>query len=221
LQQKNKGTAVNPTTPPKFSQLRQEKRSQILAAAQALFLANGYKRTSMEAIRAAADVSKPTLYTHYADKEALFGDVVQATFNQLGFGRFTGAQIETLPIQTQSELRIVLITFITMTMQQISDSNYVALLRIVIGEMPYFPNLMSIFRQNGPTRGLAIATHFFGLAYQQGIIKVADADLVARLFIGPIASYILTDGLLQTGEPKLPDSARIEAHVDLFLKAVC
>jgi hypothetical protein len=68
---------------------------------------------------------------------------------------------------------------------------------------------------------LAIATHFFGLAYQQGIIKVADADLVARLFIGPIASYILTDGLLQTGEPKLPDSARIEAHVDLFLKAVC
>ena len=213
---------MDQTTPTRYSQLRIEKRAQILAAAQELFLANGYKRTSMEAIRAAADVSKPTLYTHYADKEALFADVVQATFNQLGFGRFVGEnQATTLPIQTQSELRVILITFITMTMQQISDSNYVALLRIVIGEMPYFPNLMSIFRQNGPTRGLAIATHFFGLAYQQGIIKVADADLVARLFIGPIASYILTDGLLQTGEPKLPDSARIEAHVDLFLKAVC
>ena len=212
---------MDPTTPTKFSQLRLEKRAQILAAAQELFLANGYKRTSMEAIRAAADVSKPTLYTHYADKEALFADVVQATFSQLGFERFTGDNHATLPIQTQIELRGVLITFITVAMHQMLQSNYVALLRIVIGEMPYFPNLMDIFRQNGPTRGLAIAKHFFGLAYQQGIIKVADTELVARLFIGPIASYILTEGLLQSTEPKLPDSIRIEAHVDLFLKAVC
>jgi AcrR family transcriptional regulator len=200
---------------------RLEKRTQILRAARELFLANGYKRTSMEAIRAAADVSKPTLYTHYADKEALFADVVQATFNQLGIEQFSTTSQAPLPIQTQLELRIVLIAFVTRAMQQMLKSDYVAILRIVIGEMPHFPNLMSIFRQNGPTRGLAIATHFFGLAYQQGIIKVADADLVARLFIGPIASYILTDGLLQTGEPKLPDSARIEAHIDLFLKAVC
>lgn len=212
---------MNSTTPSKYRQLRIEKRAQILAAAQALFLANGYKRTSMEAIRAAADVSKPTLYTHYADKEALFADVVQATFNQLGIERFTGANQDTLPIQTQIELRIVLITFITITMQQMLNSNYVALLRIVIGEMPHFPNLIDIFRLNGPTRGLAIAKHFFGLAYQQGIIKVADTELVARLFIGPIASYILTEGLLQPAEPKLPDNTRIEAHVDLFLKAVC
>ena len=56
---------MDPTIPPRYSQLRIEKRAQILAAAQELFLANGYKRTSMEAIRAAADVSKPTLYTHY------------------------------------------------------------------------------------------------------------------------------------------------------------
>jgi len=203
------------------SPARLEKRTQILRAARELFLANGYKRTSMEAIRAAADVSKPTLYTHYADKEALFADVVQATFNQLGIEQFSTTNQAPLPIHTQHELRIILIAFVTRAMQQMLKSDYVAILRIVIGEMPYFPNLMNIFRQNGPTRGLAIATHFFGLMYQQGIIKVADAELVARLFIGPIASYILTEGLLQTEEPKLPDSARIEAHIDLFLKAVC
>lgn len=212
---------MNSTTPARYSQLRLEKRSQILVAAQTLFLANGYKRTNMESIRAAADVSKPTLYTHFTHKEALFGAVVQSTFTQLGIERFTNANQDTLPIQTQRELRIVLVTFITMMMQQMLTSNYVALLRIVIGEMPHFPKLLDIFRQNGPTMGLAIAMHFFGLAYQQGIIKVADTEVVARLFIGPIASYVLTDGLLQPDEPKLPDSARIEAHVDLFLKAVC
>jgi hypothetical protein len=100
---------------------------------------------SMEAIRAAADVSKPTLYTHYADKEALFADGCQATFNQLGIEQFGSLNQDYLPIQTQVELRIVLITFITLTIQQVLQSNYLALLRIVIGEMPHFPQLMEYF----------------------------------------------------------------------------
>jgi len=200
---------------------RSEKRVLILAAAQRLFLANGYKRTSMEAIRAAAGVSKPTLYNHYADKEALFADVVRVTFNHLGIERFSIVAGQSLPIHTREELRTVLIAFVTQTMQQMMTSEYVALLRIVISEMPHFPQLMDIFRQNGPARGLTIAGQFFALAYQQGLIKVADNEVVARLFIGPMASYILTEGLLQSGTGKLPDHARIVMHVDLFLQAVC
>jgi TetR/AcrR family transcriptional repressor of mexJK operon len=208
-------------TPAKQSKLRIEKRAQILAAAQALFLTDGYKRTSMDAIRTAAGVSKPTLYTHYADKEALFTDVVRMTFEQIGIERFASSSPDILSIQTKVELRIVLIAFITVILQQMLNSNNVGLLRIAIGEMPNCPTMKNILRQNGPTQGLSIATHFFGLAYQKGIIAVADAELVARLFIGPIASYILTDGLLQSDTPKVPDRARIEELVDLFLKAVC
>ncbi|MFM7678890.1 MAG: TetR/AcrR family transcriptional regulator [Roseiflexaceae bacterium] len=200
---------------------RSEKRALILAAAQRLFLANGYKRTSMEAIRAAAGVSKPTLYNHYADKEALFADVVRVTFNHLGIERFPLVAGQSLPIHTRDQLRTVLIAFVTQAMQQMMASEYVALLRIVISEMPHFPQLMDIFRQNGPARGLAIAGQFFALAYQQGLIRVADTEVVARLFIGPMASYILTEGLLQSGTGKLPDQARITMHVDLFLQAVC
>ena len=47
------------------------KREQIIQAAKLLFLKDGYKRTSMEAIRAEAQVSKPTLYNHFENKEAL------------------------------------------------------------------------------------------------------------------------------------------------------
>ncbi len=221
LQVGNRNSVMTTNDDADISPFRREKRQQIQAAAQRLFLANGYKRTSMEAIRAEAGVSKPTLYTHYADKEALFADVVRLAFNHIGIEHFPFMAGQTLPIQTRAELRMVLVAFVTRAMQQMMQSDYLAILRIAIGEMPHFPQLIDIFRQNGPARGLAIAGQFFALAHQQGLIRIADTEVVARLFIGPMASYVLTEGLLHVGEPRLPEQARIEAHVDLFLHAVC
>lgn len=200
--------------------IRTAKHAQIVAAAQQLFLVNGYKRTSMEAIRALANVSKPTLYTHYADKEALFADVVQSMFTHLGADQFPNQRPGMPPITSVTQLRAVLIAFITNAAMQMRNAEYIALLRIVISEMPHFPYLIDIFRTNGPARGLAMAKQLFAQMHDLGLIHVDDAEVVARMFVGPMVSYMLTDGLLQSGAPSFPDPARIEAHVDLFLKAV-
>src|SRR5437868_12962540 len=53
-----------------------EKRAAILEAAMALFPDRGYDGTSVEAIAQAAGVSKLTVYSHFADKETLFGAAV-------------------------------------------------------------------------------------------------------------------------------------------------
>jgi len=53
-----------------------EKRAAILDAAMALFPARGYDGASVEAIAQAAGVSKLTVYSHFADKETLFGAAV-------------------------------------------------------------------------------------------------------------------------------------------------
>ena len=50
----------------------------ILAAARETFLACGFEAASMEAIAAAANVSKSTLYSRYAAKDALLKAVVEA-----------------------------------------------------------------------------------------------------------------------------------------------
>ena len=48
------------------------KRERILEAARKLFLRNGLRGTTMEAIAREAHIAKPTLYAHFPDKDAVF-----------------------------------------------------------------------------------------------------------------------------------------------------
>lgn len=54
-----------------------EKRAAILEAAKRLFPEHGFEGTSMDAIAAAANVSKLTVYSHFKDKESLFVEAVR------------------------------------------------------------------------------------------------------------------------------------------------
>jgi AcrR family transcriptional regulator len=53
-----------------------EKRRRIVDAARLLFLREGVRATTMEGIAKAAGVAKPTLYTHFSDKEAVFDAIL-------------------------------------------------------------------------------------------------------------------------------------------------
>lgn len=48
------------------------RRDRMLDAARKLFLRNGLRGTTMEAIAREAGIAKPTLYAHFPDKDAVF-----------------------------------------------------------------------------------------------------------------------------------------------------
>ena len=52
------------------------KRRAILEAATEVFLRSGYLGTNMDEIAALSEVSKQTVYKHFASKEALFVEIV-------------------------------------------------------------------------------------------------------------------------------------------------
>jgi AcrR family transcriptional regulator len=54
-----------------------DRREQLLSAASTQFAKNGLHATTTATLAAAAGVSEPTLYAHFADKEALFQEVVR------------------------------------------------------------------------------------------------------------------------------------------------
>lgn len=54
-----------------------ERRRTILDAARFLFLRNGLRGTTMEAIARQAQIAKPTLYAHFVDKFAIFDALLE------------------------------------------------------------------------------------------------------------------------------------------------
>jgi AcrR family transcriptional regulator len=55
---------------------RSSKKRQIAQAALPLFLANGFKGTSVDMVVKASGVSKPTIYKHFPDKATLLAHVM-------------------------------------------------------------------------------------------------------------------------------------------------
>ncbi len=65
-------------------------REQLIEVATRLFAERGYEDTSIEAVLAAAGVSRGALYHHFAGKEALFGAVLQSVEGRI-FAQLTAA----------------------------------------------------------------------------------------------------------------------------------
>jgi AcrR family transcriptional regulator len=59
-------------------------RNRIVAEATALFAEHGYEGTSIEAVLETADVSRGSLYHHFAGKEALFDAVLLVVERSIG-----------------------------------------------------------------------------------------------------------------------------------------
>lgn len=60
-----------------------DKRQDIMLAARELFLRQGLRATSMEAIAHHAQVAKPTLYKYFADKQAVFAAIIDQVMDEI------------------------------------------------------------------------------------------------------------------------------------------
>lgn len=68
---------------PTLSPVRTARRERLLDAAETLFVAQGFRATSIEGIAEAAGMSKVTLYGYFRDKEAVFVAVAERIADEL------------------------------------------------------------------------------------------------------------------------------------------
>ncbi len=196
------------------------KRTQIVGGAQRLFLAQGYAAASTDAIAAEAGVSKQTLYAYFPSKEELLVAVLRRLISPASPDELMLFGLDQSPADRVA-LRRVLIDLAERMIAAVMQSAYLALLRVIIAEAPRQPHLADLYRATVPERGLLAVTSLLARAAENGVVVIADLDAAARLFIGALLTYALLDGLFVVdGPPRPPSSERIEAIVDLFLRAV-
>jgi TetR/AcrR family transcriptional repressor of mexJK operon len=196
------------------------KRDQILLGARRVFLRDGFAATSTDAIAAEARVSKRTLYAYYPSKEDLFVDVLRKLTIENPQTRALES-MEGMSPRNREELRRDLLELAQKIVATMMQPDYLALLRTTIADTHRFPQLGGLFRATVPERALRSFAVLIERTRDRGVIREdVDGDAAARMFVGPLLTYAVLDGLFAEGPPRTPAPERIEEIVDMYVKAI-
>jgi len=155
-------------------------RSAVVDAARALFLRDGYSRTTMDEIAALAGVTKRTLYNNYADKEALFREIV---LDFIAFAEeFARGLQEELGGIANAKLRSTLEELGVRLALAITRRDVIALRRLLISEAREFPLLARKYFDRVPAQVLGALASAFERLDDAGRLRVPDARVAASQF---------------------------------------
>jgi len=151
--------------------------ARILAVAAELFLRDGYGATSIEAIAAAAGMSKRTLYARYANKAEIFAAVVRHIIDEV-------RPPQDVPLIEGETLSAVLVRLGGFILAAALAPKALGLYRLMVAESERFPELAKMAATQG---ALAEAVGLIAtLLKSQGEKKrhaVRDPEFAAQQFI--------------------------------------
>jgi len=158
------------------------------------FLRHGYAGTSMDGVATAAHVSKATIYSHFTDKRCLFESLVRQMAQQKFHTLF-----ETVPLE--GEPGTVLRQFARHGLAWMrNDPQMLDFTRLLIGESGHFPKLAQTFVSHLSKPGIDRLSHYIASRPELG---VADPEAAARMFVGTLFYFFMTQTMLH-GEAIMP-----------------
>ncbi|MEW2448481.1 TetR/AcrR family transcriptional regulator [Streptomyces parvulus] len=160
------------------------KRAAILAAARELFLANGFDRSSVDAVAARAGVSKRTVYDYFGDKRTLLQAVVDTVGESLvdTIRRILDDTLTDVADLTETaDLEDVLVAFsMRIATDMLGSAEYATLQRLVRTQAGSAPEGGENALADTPDE--ALAERFAAFA-EAGLLDIPDARLAADQFI--------------------------------------
>lgn len=210
-------TAQTQTKPPPEPRSVRKRRA-ILDAATQVFLSEGFAGASMDAIAAAAGVSKPTVYNHFADKQQLFEQIV----SDMVAGITQPFYEQIVNLTEDGDLAEHLRKPARLLLKAVMQPANLQLRRLVIGEARRFPDLGRAYEQQGPQRAIAAWTTAFKRLAEKGLLRLEDPALAAEHFNWLVVSIPLNHAML-CGDHRPLRRTQLERYadraVDVFLAA--
>jgi AcrR family transcriptional regulator len=184
------------------------KRRQILDGARKIFLASGFDSASMGEIARAAGVSKGTLYSYFASKEALFERLIHDERTSLAEALF---RLDADDPDTRQVLRRLGCSFLQMMVRP----EHVSSVRMVIGVAEKLPRIGQVFYDAGPRQGAARLAAYLDRQVAAGRLAIPDTALAAVQFLDLCSGPVMKRMLFAVDEP--PDQAMLERQVNTAL----
>ena len=169
--------------------IAEEKRTVILAAATDLFLELGYDRTSLARIAERSGVSRATLFKQFPSKAALFDAMVTESWSidDEETSPPAGDVVHGLSILGRRYADLL-------CRPRMTD-----LFRIVIAELPRFPELADAQFAHGKMPYFESVRTYLLAEHEAGTVHIEDVELAATQFLGMISNYVFWPTLLVPG----------------------
>ncbi|MTJ08631.1 MULTISPECIES: TetR/AcrR family transcriptional regulator [unclassified Anabaena] len=168
-----------------------DKIEKILQGAMQEFLIHGYSGTSMDRVAEAAGVSKATVYSYFHDKVGLFSALIEQLARkrfQSIFGQYS------LAGEPYTVLRGLAKTALE---QMTTDPEYLAFERVLIGESVRFPELAKVFIRSIAKPAIETISKYLASHPE---LKIPDPEATARVLIGSLAHFAITQQILYGDE---------------------
>jgi TetR/AcrR family transcriptional repressor of mexJK operon len=211
--------------PPDMQEAARPRRARRLAsgpaireAAAALFLEKGYQGTSMDDIAAAAHISKQTIYTHFADKEQLFSELVLGNTERVD--EFVQSLVQA--VRDAPDSRAALHELARSYIRIVAQPEVLRLRRLVIGESGRFPDVARAYYEQVPQRMYSALTDLLRELAERGDLQVEDPEVAAHQLAWLIVGVPMDQGMFLGADGSMTDADldRIaDAGVATFLAA--
>jgi len=182
-----------------------DKRSQILATAQRLFVSEGFDEVSMDALAQAVPVSKPTLYNHFKDKNALFVAVMRNRCD------FISGNIERILLKKEKSIEQALTELGTQFLSVVLAPEALGIYRMAIIQAQNFPELGDLFYKSGPMRCKAVFAEYLERLHERGELNVPHAMRASEVFFSMLVGRMQMRLLL--GIDKHIEMKEIKEHI--------
>ncbi len=187
--------------------LSTRKKAAIVQAAVELFQLNGFQGTSMDAIAKEANVSKRTVYNHFASKQVLFEHIAQNVWQSVN-------QAISATYDPNRALLPQLKALVMEELAVLGDETFLRLSRVLMAEFIHDSTMAKgiIERFNEQQSSLLL---WMKGALQHGQIHGSDAEQAATQFHSLIKAQAFWPQLM-FGQEAMP-----EAYYDEFSIKVC
>lgn len=183
-------------------------RARLLQAAVEVFLVEGY-RAGVDRIAAQAGVAKQTLYNHFPSKAELFAEVIRQS--TVEFLIALGDDGE--------DLRERLVRFGIRYREKLLMPAGLGLFRMLVAEIPRFPELAAAFYQAGPQRTAEHLRTVLDEAMRRGELRAADPEFAVAMLLSMLVGYERNHHLFSGMPPAKIDPADTGRIIDCFLRA--
>jgi TetR/AcrR family transcriptional regulator, regulator of autoinduction and epiphytic fitness len=174
--------------------IREEKRVGCVRAARALFLAQGYERTSLAEVAKAAALSTATLFKRYPTKASLFAAVVEDFWQAPA----------SLPAADVADTGAALAAIGRAYAAGLADADVAGIHRLIIAEAGVFPDLGRLLAERADAPVIA---RIEAVLDRTGQKAGDDRKAAARAFLAIIAREVLWPALVAPALPADPAAA--------------